>query len=92
MRGWDVSTLEEACWKAGREASKGLFLLAVAKRDEETVALAGGKQKGKVPRYLVTRFGMVTFRREKVKQPGSHSCCSLDKAEGRHKREGEEDI
>jgi len=80
--GWDVNTLEEACWKAGREASKGLFLLAVAKRDEETVALAEGKQKGKVPRYLVTRFGMVTLRREKVKQPGSHSCCPLDKAIG----------
>ena len=65
--GWDVSTLEEACWKASREAIKGLLLLAVAKRNEETVALVWGKQKGKVPRYLVTRFGMVTFRREKVK-------------------------
>jgi len=27
--GWDVNMLEEACWEAGREASRGLFLLAL---------------------------------------------------------------
>jgi hypothetical protein len=63
--------LEEACWKAGGEASKGLLLLALGKRDEEIVALAQGSKKGKVPRYLVTRFGVITFRWEKVKQAGS---------------------
>lgn len=71
--GWDVNVLEEACWKAGREASKGLFLSAVEKRDEEVVALAEGEKKGKVPHYLVTRFGVVAFRREKLKQAGSRS-------------------
>ena len=25
--GWDVNMLEEACWRAGREASQGAFLI-----------------------------------------------------------------
>lgn len=68
--GWDVNVLEEACWKAGREASKGLFILGLEKRDEEVVAGAEGKKKGKVTRYLVSRFGVVTFCRKKVMQSG----------------------
>ena len=68
--GWDVNVLEEACWKAGREASKGLFILGLEKRDEEVVAGAEGKKKGKVTRYLVSRFGVVTFYRKKVMQSG----------------------
>ena len=76
--GWDVNMLEEACWKAGKESSKKLFLSALEKRDEEVVALTEGKKKGKVPRYLVTRLGIITFCREKVKQAG----CLLDKAIG----------
>jgi hypothetical protein len=79
--GWDVNILEEACWKAGKKASQGLFLLALGRRDEKVLAVAEGKKKGKLPRYLVTRFGVITFRREKVKQAGGHSC-SLDKAIG----------
>ena len=79
--GWDVNMLEEACWRTGREASNRLFLLALEKRDEEVVALAEGQRKGKVPHYLVTRFGVVTFRRQKVKGAGSSSY-PLDKAIG----------
>ena len=30
--GWNVNMLEEACWKAGREASRGLFLSALEQR------------------------------------------------------------
>ncbi len=55
--GWDVNMVVEACWKAGREASKGLFLTALEKRDEEIVARTKASKKGKVPHYLVTRFG-----------------------------------
>ena len=36
--GRDVNILEEACWKAGREASQGLFLSALEQRDREVVA------------------------------------------------------
>lgn len=46
--GWDVNMLEEACWKAGREAGQGLFLSALEQRDREVVALAGEEGKGKV--------------------------------------------
>ncbi len=38
--GWDVNMPEEVCWKAGREASQGLFLSALEQRDEEVAALA----------------------------------------------------
>jgi hypothetical protein len=79
--GWDVDMLEEACWKAGREASRGLFLLAAEERDEEVVAATQGDRKGKVPRYLVTRLGVITFRREKVKGAGGYRC-PLDGAIG----------
>ncbi len=76
--GWDVNMFEAACWKAGKGASKKLFLSALEKRDEEVVALAEGKKKGKVSRYLVTRFGVISFCRGKVKQAG----CPLDKVIG----------
>jgi len=84
--GWDVNMLEEVCWKVGREASKGLFLQALQKRDEEAVALTEAEKRGKVPRYLVTRFGVLIFRREKVKQAGSYSC-PLDRAIGLQPRQ-----
>ena len=79
--GWDVNMLEEACWKAGREASKGLFVLALEKRDQEMAALAEGEKKGKERRYLVTRFGVVAFHREKVLGCGD-GCHPLDRAIG----------
>ena len=80
--GWDVNMLEEACWKAGREASRGLFLLALGQRDREVVASAGGANRGKVRRYLVTRFGLVTFQREKVRHGTGGGCYPVDKAVG----------
>ena len=66
--GWDVNMLEESCWRAGREASQGLFLSALEQRDREVVALAEGDNKGKVSRWLTTRLGIIGFRREKVNQ------------------------
>jgi hypothetical protein len=80
--GWDVNMLEEACWKAGREASQGLFLLALGQRDGEAVASVEGENKGKVRRYLVTRFGIVAFRREKVSQGNGKGSYPLDRAIG----------
>jgi len=80
--GWDVNMLEEACWKAGTEASKGLFALGLEKRDQEVASQVEGENKGKERRYLVTRFGVVAFRRQKV-CPGSDSgCYPLDRAIG----------
>ena len=80
--GWDVNTLEEACWKAGREASRGLFLLTMGQRDGEVVALVGGENKGKVRHYLVTRLGVVGFQREKISHGCGGGCYPLDKAIG----------
>ncbi len=80
--GWDVNMLEEACWKAGREASQGLFLSALEQRNEEVVALAGKESKGKTMRYLTTRLGNITFYREKVGQSNGEGCYPLDKAIG----------
>ena len=80
--GWDVNMLEEACWEAGREASQGLFLSALEQRDREVVALAEGKEKGKVMRYLTTRLGVIGFRREKVNQGNGEGCYPLDRAVG----------
>jgi hypothetical protein len=80
--GWDVNMLEEACWKAGREASQGLFLLALGQRDGEVVVSVEGDNKGKVRRYLVTRFGIVAFRREKVSQGNGKGSYPLDRAIG----------
>ncbi len=80
--GWDVNMLEEACWKAGREASQGLFLSALEQRDEEVVALAGKESKDKVMRYLTARLGNITLYREKVGQNNNEGCYPLDKAMG----------
>ena len=80
--GWDVNMLEEACWKAGREASQRLFLLALRQRDREVASRVGGENKGKVRRYLVTRFGVVAFQREKVSGGSSGGCYPLDRAIG----------
>ncbi len=55
--GWDLNMLEEACWKAGREASQRLFLSALKRRDREVAALAEGEDK--VMRYLTTRLGVI---------------------------------
>jgi len=80
--GWDVNTLEEACWKAGITASQGLFLLALRQRDREVVTLVRGDNRGKVRRYLVTRFGVVAFQREKVRGVCGGSCYPVDRAIG----------
>jgi len=80
--GWDVNMLEEACWKAGREAGQKLFTLALEQRDQEVVALAGGENKGKVPRWLTTRLGNICFRREKVHGGNAGGSYPLDKAIG----------
>ena len=61
--GWDVNMLEETCWRAGREASQGLFLSALEQRDREVVALAEDDSQGKVPRWLTTRLGIIGFLR-----------------------------
>jgi len=85
--GWDVNTLEEACWKAGRETSQGLFLLALGQRGKGMVASAGGENKGKVRRYLVTRFGVVAFGREKASHSSGRGCYPLDRAIGLEPRQ-----
>jgi len=80
--GGDVNMLEDACWKADREASQGLFLLALEQRDREVAALAEGEGKGKVMRYLTTRLGVIGFRREKVNQGNSKGSYPMDRAIG----------
>ena len=80
--GWDVNMLEEACWKASREAGQKLFLSALEQRDQEVVALAEGEKKGKVPRWLTTRLGNICFRREKVHRRNVGGSYPLDKAIG----------
>jgi hypothetical protein len=80
--GWDVNMLEEACWKAGREASQGLFLSALEQRDGKVVASVEGENKGKVRRYLITRLGIVAFRREKVSRGSGKGSYPLDRAIG----------
>ena len=79
---WDVNMLEEACWKAGREASQGLFLSALEHRDRDVVALAEGEGQDKVVRYLASRLGIITFCREKVNQGNGKSSYPLDRAIG----------
>ena len=74
--------LEEACWKAGREASQRLFLSALEQRGREVAALAEGEGKGKVIRYLTTRLGVISFYREKVNQGNGEGCYPLDRAIG----------
>ena len=85
--GWDVNMLEEACWKASREAGQKLFISALEQRDEEVVALANGENKGKVPRWLTTRLGYLCFRREKVHGGNAEGSYPLDKAIGLQPRQ-----
>jgi len=85
--GWDVNMLEEACWKAGREAGQRLFISALEQRDEEKVALAKGENKGKVPRWLTTRLGYLCFSREKVHGGNTEGSYPLDKAIGLQPRQ-----
>jgi len=66
--GWDVNMLEEACWKAARDAAKGLFLQALKQEEKEVLARVEGEKKGEVRRYLTTRLGLMTFYRQKLKQ------------------------
>jgi len=66
--GWDVNMLEEACWKAARDAAKGLFLQALKQEEKEVLAKVEGEKKGEVRRYLTTRLGLMTFYRQKLKQ------------------------
>lgn len=80
--GWDVNMLEEACWKASREAGQKLFISALGQKDQEVVALARGDNKGKVPRWLTTRLGYLCFRREKVHGGNTEGSYPLDKAIG----------
>jgi len=76
--GWDVNMLE------GRytEASQGLFLSALEQRDREVAALVEGDNKGKVPRWLTTRLGIIGFRREKVNYGNGKGSYPLDRAIG----------
>jgi len=85
--GWGVNMLEEACWKAGREASQKLFVSALEQRDAEAVALAKGETKGKVRRWLTTRLGYLSFRREKVLGGNAKGSYPLDKAIGLRPRQ-----
>ena len=83
--GWDVNTLEKACWEAARRTGKELFLQALEQREEKVLVEAVGDKKGEVRRYLITRLGVITFSREKVKQEREGTCnyiCPLDKAIG----------
>ena len=80
--GWDVNMLEEACWKASREAGQGLFISALEQKDQEVVALADGNNKGKMPRWLTTRLGIIGFRREKVNHGSGKGSYPLDRAIG----------
>jgi len=80
--GWDVNMLEEACWRASREAGQKLFISALEQRDQEVVALTTGENKGKVPRWLTTRLGHICFRREKVHGGNTEGSYPLDKAIG----------
>jgi hypothetical protein len=83
--GWDVNTLEGVCWEAARRTGKELFLQALEQREEKELAEAVGEKRGEVRRYLITRLGVITFSREKIKQEqeGSYNhTCPLDKAIG----------
>ena len=80
--GWDVNMLEEACWRASREAGQKLFISALEQRDQEVVALTTGENKGKVRRWLTTRLGHICFRREKVHGGNTEGSYPLDKAIG----------
>jgi len=66
--GWDVNMLEEACLKASRETAKNLFLEAIKQNEENLLSQLDGDKKGKVRRYLTTRFGLITFYRQKLKR------------------------
>jgi hypothetical protein len=85
--GWDVNMLEEACWRASREAGQGLFISALEQKDQEVVALAKGENKGNVPRWLTTRLGHLCFRREKVHGGSTEGSYPLDKAIGLQPRQ-----
>jgi hypothetical protein len=85
--GWDVNVLEEACWKAAREAGRELFISALERRDKQVVAVANGESKGKVPRWLTTRLGYVCFYREKVYGGSAEGSYPLDKAIGLRPRQ-----
>ena len=66
--GWDVNILEEACWKAARNAAKELFLQALKQEERTVLAKVEGERKGEVRRYLTTRLGLITFYRQKLKR------------------------
>ena len=74
--------LEEACWRASREAGQGLFVSSLEQLDQKVVALAQGDNKGKVPRWLITRLGYICFHREKVHGGNAEGSYPLDKAIG----------
>jgi hypothetical protein len=88
--GWDVNALEEACFRAARNAAKQLFLRALKEKEENLLSEVDGNKKGKVRRYLITRFGLVVFSRQKLKQDrdGKNTYfCPLDRAVGLEPRQ-----
>jgi hypothetical protein len=69
--GWDVNMLEEACWKAARNAARELFLRALKQEEGKVLARVEGEKKGEARRYLTTRLGLITFYRQKLKRQGN---------------------
>jgi hypothetical protein len=66
--GWDVNMLEEACFRAVRDAAKKLSLQALRQEERKVLAKVEGEKKGEVRRYLTTRLGLITFYRQKLKR------------------------
>lgn len=66
--GWDVNMLEEACWKAARNAARELFLRTLKQEEGKVLAKVEGEKKGEARRYLTTRLGLITFYRQKLKR------------------------
>jgi hypothetical protein len=59
--GWDVNMLEEACFKAARNAAGELFLRALKQEEGKVLVKVEGEKKGEARRYLTTRLGLITF-------------------------------
>jgi hypothetical protein len=58
--------------------------VSISPGEEGSGGSSSGKaeNKGRVRRYLVTRFGIVALRREKVNQGNGEGCYPLDRAIG----------
>jgi hypothetical protein len=66
--GWDVNMLEEACFKAARNAARELFLRALKQEEGKVLVKVEGEKKGEARRYLTTKLGLITFYRQKLKR------------------------